>query len=320
MAIAVTPSRALARAPLLRLACAAFHSPVEMHRVTRPLPTVSAVSELRAILSGWRAQGLTIGFVPTMGALHAGHIALVTQALARCDRVVASVFVNPAQFGPGEDFDAYPRTLEADAAKLAEAGCHLLFAPRARDMYPDGFATTVTLTGPAEGLESAARPHFFAGVATVVTKLLNQVRPDVAVFGEKDYQQLLVIKRLAADLDLETVIEAGETVREADGLALSSRNAYLSPADRQRAGRLNVILADFAAQLEAGADAAAAQAAALDAARTAFDSVDYVTARCAHTLEPLGPGRLDRPARVLAAVRVGTTRLIDNRAAGRFED
>ncbi|MCH8489145.1 MAG: pantoate--beta-alanine ligase [Oceanicaulis sp.] len=288
--------------------------------MTLPLPTVSAVSDLRAVVSGWRAQGLTVGFVPTMGALHAGHIALVTQALARCDRVVASLFVNPAQFAPGEDFDAYPRTLEADAAKLAQAGCHLLFAPRARDMYPEGFATTISLTGPAEGLESAARPHFFAGVATVVTKLLNQVRPDVAVFGEKDYQQLLVIRRLAADLDLETLIEAGETVREADGLALSSRNAYLSTDDRQRAGRLNVILADFAAQLEAGADVAQAEAAALNAARAAFDSVDYVTARCSETLAALAPGRLDRPARVLAAVRVGTTRLIDNRPASRCED
>lgn len=283
--------------------------------LTLPLPLVSAVSDLRAVLARWRADGLSIGFVPTMGALHAGHIALVTQALSRCDRVVASIFVNPAQFAPGEDFDAYPRTLEADAAKLAAAGCHLLFAPRARDMYPDGFATTVALTGPAEGLESAARPHFFSGVATVVTKLLNQVRPDVAVFGEKDYQQLLVIRRLAADLDMETLIEAGETVREADGLALSSRNAYLSPADRQRAGRLNVILADFAAQLEAGGDIAQAEAAALEAARAAFDSVDYVTARCALTLAPLDPGRLGRPARVLAAVRVGSTRLIDNRAA-----
>lgn len=288
--------------------------------MTLPLPTVSAIGDLRAVLSGWRAEGFTIGFVPTMGALHAGHIALVTQALSRCDRVVTSLFVNPAQFAPGEDFDAYPRTLDADAAKLAQAGCHLLFAPRARDMYPEGFATTVSMTGPAEGLESTARPHFFSGVATVVTKLLNQVRPDVAVFGEKDYQQLLVIRRLAADLDLETVIEAGETVREADGLALSSRNAYLSPADRQRAGRLNVILADFAAQLEAGAETARAEAAALDVARAAFDSVDYVTARCARTLAPLAPGPLDRPARVLAAVRVGTTRLIDNRAAGHPED
>ncbi|WBQ11722.1 pantoate--beta-alanine ligase [Hyphomonadaceae bacterium BL14] len=288
--------------------------------MTRPLPLVSAVSDLRAVLAGWRAAGLTIGFVPTMGALHAGHIALVTQALSRCDRVVASIFVNPAQFAPGEDFDAYPRTMDADAAKLAQAGCHLLFAPRARDMYPDGFATTVTLTGPAEGLESAARPHFFSGVATVVTKLLNQVRPDVAVFGEKDYQQLLVIRRLAADLDLETRIEAGDTVREADGLALSSRNAYLSPADRQRAGRLNVILAGFAAQLEAGGDIAQAEATALNAAREAFDNVDYVTARCAQSLAALGPGRLDRPARVLAAVRVGTTRLIDNRAASPSQD
>jgi len=288
--------------------------------VTLSLPSVSAVSDLRTVLSGWRAQGLTIGFVPTMGALHAGHVALVTQALSRCDRVVASIFVNPAQFAPGEDFDAYPRTLDADAAKLAAAGCHLLFAPPARDMYPEGFATTVSLTGPAEGLESAARPHFFSGVATVVTKLLNQVRPDVAVFGEKDYQQFLVIRRLAADLDLETVIEAGETVREADGLALSSRNAYLSPADRQRAGRLNVILAGFAAQLEAGAGVAQAEGAALEAARGVFDSVDYVTARCAQTLEPLGPGPLDRPARVLAAVRAGPTRLIDNRAANLSKD
>ncbi len=288
--------------------------------MTLPVPTVSTVSDLRAAVSDWRAQGLSIGFVPTMGALHAGHIALVTQALAQCDRVVASIFVNPAQFAPGEDFDAYPRTLEADAAKLAAAGCHLLFAPRARDMYPDGFVTTITLSGPAEGLESAARPHFFAGVATVVAKLLNQVRPDVAVFGEKDYQQLLVIRRLATDLDLDTRIEAGITVREADGLALSSRNAYLSPADRQRAGRLNVILADFAAQLEAGADLAQAEAAAAAAARAAFDSVDYVTARCAQTLAPLPPGPLDRPARVLAAVRVGATRLIDNRGVGQPQD
>jgi pantoate--beta-alanine ligase len=247
-----------------------------------------------------------------MGALHAGHIALVRQALARCDRVLASVFVNPAQFAPGEDFDAYPRTLEADAEKLAAAGCHLVYAPNAAVMYPGGFATTVSLAGPAQGLESAARPHFFAGVATVVTKLLNQVRPDAAVFGEKDYQQLLVIRRLAADLDLGVEIVAGETVREADGLALSSRNAYLSPDERARAGRLNGILNDFAGALRGGAAPQTAQAEALAAAQAVFDSVDYVEARCAQTLEALPAGPLARPARVLAAVRVGKTRLIDN--------
>ncbi|MCC5996580.1 MAG: pantoate--beta-alanine ligase [Oceanicaulis sp.] len=279
-----------------------------------PLPSAHAVRDLRAAIAAWRADGLTIGFVPTMGALHAGHIALVDQALARCDRVVASVFVNPAQFAPGEDFDAYPRTLDADAAKLAGAGCHLLYAPSAREMYPDGFATTISLSGPAEGLESAARPHFFSGVATVVAKLLNQVRPDAAVFGEKDYQQYLVIRRLAADLDLPVAIEAGPTVREADGLALSSRNVYLSPEDRRRAARLNVILADFARALAAGRLADEAEADALEAARASFDGVDYMTARCADTLAPLGPGAVDRPARVLGAVRLGSTRLIDNRA------
>nr|WP_233205296.1 pantoate--beta-alanine ligase [Alkalicaulis satelles] len=282
-----------------------------------PLPSVHSVPDLRAVIAGWRAQGFSIGFVPTMGALHAGHIALVRQALTRCDRVAASVFVNPAQFAPGEDFDAYPRTLDADAAKLAEAGCHLLYAPTARAMYPDGFSTTVSLKGPALGLESEARPHFFAGVATVVTKLLTQVSPDVAVFGEKDYQQYLVIKRLAADLDLPVAIEAGETVREADGLALSSRNVYLSGQERQRAARLNVILDDFARDLTEGRAVAEAEAAALKAAHETFDAVDYVTARCAQTLEILGPGPADRPTRVLAAVRVGTTRLIDNRAASR---
>lgn len=280
-----------------------------------PLPAAYTIAEIRAAVAAWRAQGLTVGFVPTMGALHAGHLALVTQALERADRVVVSIFVNPAQFAPGEDFDAYPRTLEPDADKLAGAGAHMIYAPSAGEMYPDGFATTVSLKGPAEGLESAARPHFFAGVATVVAKLFNQVRPDLAVFGEKDYQQLRVIERMTADLDLAVEIVPGVTVREADGLALSSRNAYLSEAERHRAAALNVILADFAKSLEAGVDVASAQSAALAAATAAFDSVDYVEARCADTLSALPDGRLDRPARVLAAVRVGKTRLIDNRAA-----
>jgi pantoate--beta-alanine ligase len=280
-----------------------------------PLPAAYTVCELRGTVAAWRRQGLRVGFVPTMGALHAGHLALVTQALERADRVVVSVFVNPAQFAPGEDFDAYPRTLESDADKLAGAGAHLVYAPTASEMYPQGFSTTVSLSGPAAGLESAARPHFFAGVATVVSKLFNQVRPDLAVFGEKDYQQLLVIRRMTEDLDLGVEIVPGVTVREADGLALSSRNAYLSDTDRKRAAALNVILADFAQALEAGGDVATAQTAALTAAADAFDAVDYVEARCADTLATLSEGPLDRPARVLAAVKVGGTRLIDNRPA-----
>ncbi|MGJ3230281.1 MAG: pantoate--beta-alanine ligase [Oceanicaulis sp.] len=284
-----------------------------MTRPALPLDAAFDPAELAAAVSAWRAQGLSIGFVPTMGALHRGHIALAQQALSLCDRVVASVFVNPAQFAPGEDFDAYPRTLEADAEKLSQAGCHLVYAPTAAAMYPKGFATTISLTGPAEGLESAARPHFFAGVATVVTKLLNQVKPDKAVFGEKDYQQLLVIRRLVADLNMGVEIVAGETVREPDGLALSSRNAYLSPDERARAGKLNIILAEFASALRAGAAVKTAQADALKAAEAVFDNVDYIEARYAKTLAALPDGALDQPARVLAAVRVGRTRLIDNR-------
>ncbi|XBQ15962.1 MAG: pantoate--beta-alanine ligase [Oceanicaulis sp.] len=282
-----------------------------------PLPAVHDPAALREEIARWRAQGLRIGFVPTMGALHGGHIALVEQALELADRVVVSIFVNPAQFAPGEDYDAYPRTLESDAEKLTKAGCHLLYAPNAPAMYPDGFATTVSLKGPAEDLESAARPHFFAGVATVVTKLLNQVRPDLAVFGEKDYQQLLVIRRLAADLDLGVEIVAGETRRDPDGLALSSRNAYLSDVDRKRAAELNVILAECAARLEAGADVGSVEAAALERAEAAFDSVDYLTVRDAHTLAPLDQDApIEGEARVLAAVRLGPVRLIDNMAAG----
>jgi pantoate--beta-alanine ligase len=280
-----------------------------------PLPAAYTVSDLCETVAAWRNDGLKVGFVPTMGALHAGHLALVKQALEQADRVVVSIFVNPAQFAPGEDFDAYPRTLESDAAKLAEAGAHLVYAPSAAEMYPQGFATTVNLSGPAEGLESAARPHFFAGVATVVSKLFNQVRPDLAVFGEKDYQQLLVIRRMTEDLDLGVQIIPGVTVREADGLALSSRNAYLSKTDRARAAALNVILSKFADALAEGGGIARAQADAMAAAQNAFDSVDYVEARCAQTLAELPDGPLTRPARVLAAVRVGQTRLIDNRAA-----
>lgn len=281
---------------------------------TPALPTVHSVSELRSQIQTWRSEGLKIGFVPTMGALHAGHLALVHKAMDRADRVVVSIFVNPAQFAPGEDFEAYPRTLQSDSEKLAAIGTHLVFAPNANEMYPQGFATSVALKGPALGLETDARPHFFDGVATVVAKLLNQVRPDLAVFGEKDYQQLLVIRRLNADLDLGVDILAGQTEREADGLALSSRNAYLSPQDRERAGKLNVILKHFADALRAGSELELAQATALEAAAAVFDRVDYIAARHSETLEPLDAGPVQQSCRILGAVWVGQTRLIDNLA------
>ncbi|MBL4537503.1 MAG: pantoate--beta-alanine ligase [Oceanicaulis sp.] len=279
------------------------------------LPAAYSIAAVRDQVRQWRADGLRIGFVPTMGALHAGHLALVKQAMASADRVVASVFVNPTQFAPGEDFDAYPRTLEQDADKLAETGAHLLYAPDAREMYPEGFVTSVSLTGPSHGMESVSRPHFFNGVATVVCKLLNQVQPDVAVFGEKDYQQLMVIRRMVTDLNLPVEIQGGETVREADGLALSSRNVYLNATERERAARLNVILREFADALSSGANVADAQHQSQLKAQSAFDGVDYVVARDADSLEALPSGPIDRDARVLAAVRVGKTRLIDNRPA-----
>ncbi|MES2034359.1 MAG: pantoate--beta-alanine ligase, partial [Pseudomonadota bacterium] len=195
-----------------------------------PLPVARTVAELRAQVSAWKAQGLRVAMVPTMGALHAGHLSLVRLGNQLADRTVASIFVNPTQFAPHEDFDSYPRGEGQDAALLAQAGCGLLFAPTAAEMYPDGFSTTVNVTGGvASPLEGQSRPHFFGGVATVVSKLLNQCRPDVAIFGEKDYQQLAVIRRMARDLDLGVEIVGGPTMREADDLARSSRNAYLTP-------------------------------------------------------------------------------------------
>ena len=275
-------------------------------------PAVHTAESLAREISQWRADGHTIGFVPTMGALHEGHIALVLKAMEVCDRVVVSIFVNPTQFAAHEDLGTYPRTLEADSALLAAAGCHLLYAPSVEEVYPDGFATTVSVEGPAIGLESDARPHFFAGVASVVARLFGQVRPDIAVFGEKDYQQLMVVRRMVSDLALPVKVLGVETKREADGLALSSRNVYLSPTERMRAGRLNVILRDLAHALEDGEPAARALEHARILAASVFDAVDYIEVRDADRLEIVGEGPLARPARVLAAVRVGKTRVIDN--------
>ncbi len=274
---------------------------------------VTTIAELRRQLADWRRGGARVGLVPTMGALHEGHLSLVRQTQSRADKVVASIFVNPAQFAPHEDFDRYPRTLQSDAAKLGAVGLDLVFAPSVAEMYPAGFATGVAVGGPSEGLETDFRPHFFGGVATVVAKLLVAALPDVAIFGEKDYQQLLVIRRLTADLGLPIEIVGAPIVREADGLAMSSRNAYLGPAERAVAGQLNAVLKSVIFNARAGNAVAAAETFGADALRKAgFDTVDYVAIRDAATLEPMA--RLDRPARVLAAAKIGATRLIDNMA------
>ena len=247
--------------------------------------------------------------VPTMGALHDGHVSLVAEARKHADHVVVSIFVNPTQFAPHEDFDAYPRTLDADMARLGDTA-DIVFAPNAREMYPDGYATTVTVAGPAHGLETDFRPHFFAGVATVVAKLLIAASPDVAVFGEKDYQQLLVVKQLARDLALPTDIVGAPTLREADGLAMSSRNAYLAPQERAVAGRLNLVLKDVIASARSGS-LREAEADGIEALyKAGFDHVDYVAIRDAATLDHVAA--LEHPARLLAAARIGKTRLIDN--------
>ena len=279
------------------------------------MPVVRTVAALRETVSGWKRQGFTVGFVPTMGALHEGHLALVREAGRRADRVVASVFVNPAQFAAHEDLGAYPRQEARDADLLAGAGCALMYAPTVEEMYPADASTTVSVGSPAEGLEGACRPQMFGGVALVVAKLLNQVQPDVAVFGEKDYQQLIVIRRMARDLDFATGIVGVPTIRDDHGLALSSRNAYLSEAEREVARRLNGVLAEEGARAGAGQPVNGIEAAAYEALLTAgFGHVDYVAIRRADDLAPFADGIADGPARVLAAAWLGKTRLIDNMA------
>ncbi|PZQ65719.1 MAG: pantoate--beta-alanine ligase [Phenylobacterium zucineum] len=281
--------------------------------MSSPLPIVRTVADLRAQVRAWRAEGLRVGFVPTMGALHDGHLSLVRLAGTRTDRVVASVFVNPTQFGPNEDFEAYPRNEAGDAALLASAGCALMYAPAVAEMYPPGASTTVTVSGVSEPLDGVARPGHFAGVATVVTKLLNQCAADVAVFGEKDWQQLQVIRRLASDLDIPTEIVGGPTLRAEDGLALSSRNAYLTAEQRPVAGRLNRVLRQVHDRLRAGEPVQSVEAEAVaELLAAGFAKVDYVEARVPATLERLGPGPATGPIRVLAAAHLGKARLIDN--------
>ena len=276
-----------------------------------PAPrVVRTVKALRNALAPWR-KNKRIALVPTMGALHAGHISLVRLARRRADRVVVSIFVNPAQFAPHEDFSRYPRTWKEDLAKLAAENVDLVFSPGVDDIYPKDFATKVSLEGPALGLETDFRPHFFTGVATVVAKLLIECMPDVAVFGEKDYQQLQVVKRMAADLDLPVKIVGAPIVREKDGLALSSRNIYLSAAERAAAPTLHRVLAETASSIRKGAPIGPT----LDRGRATIKSagfkLDYLEARHATTLEPVTT-RKDGPIRLLVAARIGTTRLIDN--------
>jgi pantoate--beta-alanine ligase len=282
------------------------------NRHTSRLRPLRTIAELREALEPKRRAGSAIGLVPTMGALHDGHLALIQASRVLCAVTVASLFVNPTQFGPGEDFAAYPRDEEADRRTLEQAGCDLLFAPGAAEIYPRPLLTGITVSPLGDMLEGAFRPGHFAGVATVVTKLLMIAQPSHAFFGEKDYQQLLVVRRLVEDLDIPVRIEAVPTLREPDGLALSSRNRYLAPAERAVAPLLYRSLADLAAEVADGrADCAAAAARATGRLRQAgFDAVDYLLVADAASLAPLT--RVAGPARVLGGARIGRTRLIDN--------
>lgn len=274
---------------------------------------LTSVDALRAQLARWRRAGETVALVPTMGALHAGHASLAQIAQRRARRVIVSIFVNPTQFAPNEDFSAYPRTFEADRAKLAEIGVDAIFAPQPAAMYPEGFATTVSLQGPAAaGLEDRFRPTHFAGVATIVAKLLIQTMPDLAIFGEKDFQQLAVIRQLARDLDLPVEIAGAPTLREPDGLAMSSRNVYLSAQERATAPILHRTLLEAARAIAAGEDAAAVLARGAETIAAHGFALDYLEWRDAASL---GAPDRTRASRLLTAARLGRTRLIDNVAA-----
>jgi pantoate--beta-alanine ligase len=273
---------------------------------------IRTVAALRAAVARTRARNGTVALVPTMGALHAGHLALITAARRRADHVVVSIFVNPAQFAPNEDLASYPRTWDDDLRALSRRRVETIWAPSAATMYPEGFATRIAPGGPAlAGLEDAFRPHFFGGVCTVVAKLLLQVRPDFAMFGEKDYQQLKVVTAMARDLDIPVKIVGVPTVREHDGLALSSRNAYLSAKERAAAPTLHRVLEICAARLRADGPIAAVLAEGRGAIERAGFAVDYLEARHAETLAPVA-ALADGPVRLLVAARLGRTRLIDN--------
>jgi len=273
---------------------------------------VRTVPALRRAVDQLRVRKATVALVPTMGALHDGHVSLVRMAKRRATKVIVSIFVNPAQFAPTEDFGSYPRTWQADLAKLAAEKVDLIWSPEVKAMYPDGFATRVAPEGPATvGLEDRFRPHFFGGVATVVCKLFTQCRPDLAIFGEKDFQQLRVVTRMAGDLDLGVKVIGSKTVRERDGLAMSSRNVYLSPEQRRVAPELYRAMKQSAARLKAGEDLPSAMAGGADMIAAAGFALDYFEIRHAETLAPVTSAS-DGPLRILVAARLGATRLIDN--------
>jgi pantoate--beta-alanine ligase len=278
--------------------------------MTTQIEIVRTIADLRAHVRAWQREGETVAMVPTMGAIHEGHMSLVRQARGLADHSISSIFVNPLQFGPGEDFEAYPRGEARDAALLAGAGADLLFAPNRLEMYPEGFATTVHVADLTEGLCGASRPDHFDGVATVVAKLLLQCLPDIAVFGEKDYQQLLVIKRLVRDLNIPVEIVGGAIVREPDGLALSSRNTYLSRDERKTAPLLHATLQQAAREMASGLAVEPALESAYAVLEAAGFRVNYLEARDPVTLAPLS-GNVSS-ARILVAAFLGKTRLIDN--------
>jgi pantoate--beta-alanine ligase len=278
---------------------------------SRPM-IARTIPALRRALDDIRVRKATIALVPTMGALHDGHVSLVRLAKRRARKVVVSIFVNPTQFAPTEDYGSYPRTWKDDLAKLTAEGVDLIWNPDIKTMYPDGFASRILTEGPATvSLEDRFRPHFFGGVATVVGKLFTQCRPDVAIFGEKDFQQLRVVARMAADLDLGVKVVGSKTVRERDGLAMSSRNVYLSAEERRVAPTLYRAMKETARRLRAGEDLQAAQADAIATITAAGFAVDYLETRHSETLVPVNSIK-DGPLRILVAARIGTTRLIDN--------
>ena len=280
--------------------------------MSRSPMVVRTVPALRRAVEALRTRKAAVALVPTMGALHDGHVSLVRLARRRAQKVIVSIFVNPTQFAPTEDFGSYPRTWKADVAKLTAEKVDLIWNPDVKAMYPDGFATRIVPEGPATaGLEDRFRPHFFGGVATVVGKLFTQCRPDVAIFGEKDFQQLRVVTRMAADLDLGVKVIGSRTVRERDGLAMSSRNVYLSPEERQAAPTLYRAMKECAKRLKAGEEFKTATEAGRELISAAGFALDYFEARHAETLAPVTSMK-DGPVRILVAAKLGTTRLIDN--------
>jgi pantoate--beta-alanine ligase len=279
------------------------------------LPVLRTVAALRQQVASWRQAKQSVGLVPTMGALHQGHISVVERSRKANDRTLVSIFVNPTQFGPNEDFSKYPRDLAGDTAKLESGGADAVFAPEVTEMYPDGMATTVTVAGLGDHLCGPFRPGHFNGVTTVVSKLLLQAAPDVAYFGEKDFQQLQIIRRMVRDLDIPVRIEGVPTIRETDGLALSSRNAYLSPEERKAAPALHRVISAVAEALKRGGAAAQAIASAkTELQKAGFTKVDYIEAVDVNTLKPVD--RAGGPTRVAAAAWLGRTRLIDNVPVG----